>query len=235
MNAPCLMFVALVALAGTASTPQETWSVRAEWMAVSVPDADALRLVPAIRHPRTAEKAVAEIEGMIAAGTATLHGRPVGWTKSGVHGVAEQIEELRFPTEQSPLGGIPQNFTNAPLQPAQPRILPPYPDTDVPVAFETRNVGMILEIEPTVQADGRTIAVNIVTRHTWLKRWQRVLDKPSATGGILEQPQFRTFQTTTSFDADSGSWRLLGVYAGAAPAGHTEISLLRTTAISATP
>ena len=234
MKIPGLIFAALAALAGTASAAEKGWSVRAEWMAVSVPNDVALRLVPVIRHPRTTEKAVAEIEGMIAAGTATLHGRLIAWTRSGARSEAGQVEELRFPTEQSPPGGIPQNFGNAPILPAPPRVLPTYPGIDVPVEFEMRNVGMMLEVEPMVQADGRTIFLNLVTRHVWLKHWHRVLDKPGAAGGIFEQPQLRTFQTTTSFDAESGRWRLLGVYAGAAPEGHTEISLLRTTAIPTT-
>jgi hypothetical protein len=235
MIARLLFFLTgLAAVAAESDTDSRKWSVRAEWMAVSVPAEVALRLVPTIRNPRTAPQAIAELETMIANGTATLHGRPVLWMSDKTEGEMKCVEELRFPTEEVPFAGG-QSTGNATILPAPPRILPSYPGIDVPRAIETRNLGLTLEIEPMVSRDGRTVTVNISTQHNWLKHWNRVLDKPGATGGIFEQPQIRTFKTTTSIDVLSGEWALLGIFAGATPAGQIELSLLRVTAISPTP
>src|SRR4029079_9017697 len=82
------------------------------------------------------------------------------------------IREFRYPTEFDP-PQIPQNFGNQGggtvfLNPLNPLAhsssgggnFPVTPTT--PTAFETRNTGVTLEVEPVVGADGYTIDLNLV-------------------------------------------------------------------------
>jgi general secretion pathway protein D len=84
-------------------------------------------------------------------------------TKSGQRAIIEIVREFRYPTEFDP-PQIPQNFgatgsvalgATAPVQ-----VFPVTPTT--PTAFETRNTGVTLEVEPTVGSDNYTIDLNLV-------------------------------------------------------------------------
>jgi general secretion pathway protein D len=86
-------------------------------------------------------------------------------TKSGQRAVIEIIREFRYPTEFNP-PQIPQNIGSqnstvvTPGVTTTPQVFPVTPTT--PTAFETRNTGVTLEVEPTVGPDGITIDLNLV-------------------------------------------------------------------------
>ncbi len=88
-------------------------------------------------------------------------------TKSGQRAVIEIIREFRYPTEFTP-PQIPQTFqTPALVGGVGPGVgattsgsFPVTPTT--PTAFETRNTGVTLEVEPVVGPDGYTIDLNLV-------------------------------------------------------------------------
>jgi general secretion pathway protein D len=72
-------------------------------------------------------------------------------TKSGQRAVIEIIREFKYPTEFQP-PQVPQN-TNG-----QSVVVTP----TTPTAFEVRNTGVTLEVEPVVGPDGQTIDLNLV-------------------------------------------------------------------------
>lgn len=85
-------------------------------------------------------------------------------TKSGQKAVIEIIREFRYPTEFNP-PQIPQTFGNQNGSSTaggttSAVVFPVTPTT--PTAFETRNTGVTLEVEPTVGPDGYTIDLNLV-------------------------------------------------------------------------
>jgi general secretion pathway protein D len=88
-------------------------------------------------------------------------------TKSGQRAVVQINREFRYPVEFDP-PQIPQNFgrsTTAGADPvlgiaSTPQVFPVTPTT--PTAFETKNTGVTLEVEPTVGADGVTIDLNLI-------------------------------------------------------------------------
>ena len=84
-------------------------------------------------------------------------------TKSGQKAVIEIIREFRYPTEFNP-PQIPQNFGgNSSGGTGGGSTLAVFPVTPTtPTAFETRNTGVTLEVEPTVGPDGYTIDLNLV-------------------------------------------------------------------------
>lgn len=83
-------------------------------------------------------------------------------TKSGMRAVIEVVREFRYPTEFDP-PQIPQNFgaSSSPIgiTGSTSTSFPVTPTT--PTTFETRNVGVTLEVEPQVGPDGQTIDLTL--------------------------------------------------------------------------
>ena len=82
-------------------------------------------------------------------------------TKSGQRAVIEIVREFRYPTQFQP-PQIPQTVgaTGGGLSAGGASNIPVTPTT--PTAFETRNTGVTLEVEPVVGPDGVTIDLNLV-------------------------------------------------------------------------
>jgi general secretion pathway protein D len=81
-------------------------------------------------------------------------------TKSGQRAVIEIVREFRYPTQFQP-PQIPQTVGNiSGTSTGSAASIPVTPTT--PTAFETRNTGVTLEVEPVVGPDGLTIDLNLV-------------------------------------------------------------------------
>lgn len=153
-------------------------------------------------------------------------------TKSGNRAVIEIIREFRYPTEFDP-PQIPQNFggnngNNGILGQAglgggnQNNNFPVTPTT--PTAFETRNTGVTLEVEPTVGPDGYTIDLNLVPQvvefegfinygspiQTTSTNLLGVSTTNVITPNVINQPIFSTRKVTTSVSVFDGQTVLLG-------------------------
>jgi len=149
-------------------------------------------------------------------------------TKSGQRAVIEIVREFRYPTQFQP-PQIPQTTgggnssgsgmnTTINIQPVTPT---------TPTAFETRNTGVTLEVEPVVGPDGITIDLNLVpqvvefegfinygspilaprigTLANLIPSGDRVL-----TPNIINQPIFSTRKVTTSVSVWDGQTVVLG-------------------------
>jgi len=102
-------------------------------------------------------------------------------TRSGVNAQIQVVEEIRYPTEyeeQSVESQIDTGF-RAPI----------------PTAFETREVGVILNVTPTVGPDGYTIDLTLVPEVAELSGW--IDYGPPGRYPIL-QPVFSSRNVTTS-------------------------------------
>src|SRR6202035_5304974 len=80
-------------------------------------------------------------------------------TKSGQRAMIEIVREFRYPTQFQP-PQIPQTVGNTGVGSGGATSVPITPTT--PTAFETRNTGVTLEVEPVVGPDGATIDLNLV-------------------------------------------------------------------------
>jgi general secretion pathway protein D len=148
-------------------------------------------------------------------------------TKSGQRAVIEIVREFRYPTQFQP-PQIPQTTgggnssgsgmnTTINIQPVTPT---------TPTAFETRNTGVTLEVEPVVGPDGVTIDLNLVPQvvefegfinygspilapkvslFAGLTQADRVL-----TDNVINQPIFSTRKVTTSVNVWDGQTVVLG-------------------------
>ena len=150
-------------------------------------------------------------------------------TKSGQRAVIEIVREFRYPTQFQP-PQIPQNFrggdsgsgfnTGSSVAAAS---FPVTPTT--PTAFETRNTGVTLEVEPVVGPDGITIDLNLVPQvvefegfinyGSPIKTVQPTLLGTVAqsvvlTENVINQPIFSARKVTTSVSVWDGQTVVLG-------------------------
>ncbi|MES2593966.1 MAG: Amuc_1098 family type IV pilus outer membrane protein [Verrucomicrobiota bacterium] len=100
-----------------------------------------------------------------------LVAKPSVITKSGQKASVEIIRELIYPTEFDPpqiptnIGNNTVTFINGVPQPSPPP--PPIPVTPTtPTAFETRRVGVVLDVEPVISEDGRSVDVTLTPEFT---------------------------------------------------------------------
>ena len=151
-------------------------------------------------------------------------------TKPGQRAVIEIIREFRYPTEFDP-PQIPQNFGNGNGGGgvivlggvAQPNSFPVTPTT--PTAFETRNTGVTLEVEPNVGPDGYTIDLNLVPQVVEFEGFinygspiQSTSTNPITgitttnviTPNVINQPIFSTRKVTTSVSVFDGQTVVIG-------------------------
>ena len=132
-------------------------SITEETFSLPIADADhLLHDVPsdALRYARLRE--------MVSGNKARLERLTVLRTKSGQRAVSESVNELRYGTEFRP--------PEPPRSPSDGKYVPvpekPMPENlvkngGIPIAFETRNVGDTLEVEPILEPDGITIGLNL--------------------------------------------------------------------------
>src|SRR5262249_45722439 len=139
-------------------------NIRMELQVVAIPEAQALPLVAALLDKTKIDAAYVTIQEMLGKGTATLVAWPIVNTKSGIRAVAENIDEVRYPTEFDPatVGFLPGVDPGSTVK-IEPRKAGSHLQ-GVPTAFETRNVGVILEAEPVLEPDGKTIDLNVVAQ-----------------------------------------------------------------------
>src|SRR5207248_3154690 len=161
----------------------------------------------------------------------------IGWlsaprvtTKSGQRAVIEIVREFRYPTQFQP-PQIPQTVgnTGSNLTTGSTQSVPITPTT--PTAFETRNTGVTLEVEPVVGPDGTTIDLNLVPQVVEFEGFINygspifassssffntltggiVTSPPSLlTANVINQPIFSTRKVTTSVSVYDGSTVVLG-------------------------
>ncbi len=157
-------------------------------------------------------------------------------TKSGQRAMIEIVREFRYPTQFEPpqipqstgnsgSGGSGSNNTTINIAPVTPT---------TPTAFETRNTGVTLEVEPVVGPDGLTIDLNLVPQVVEFEGFINYgspirtvnpallgVTAPLAqltganssvvlTDNIINQPIFSTRKVTTSVSVWDGQTVVLG-------------------------
>ena len=151
-------------------------------------------------------------------------------TKSGQRAVIEIVREFRYPTQFQP-PQIPQSFRGGdsfsqnPLTGASSSSTGAFPVTPTtPTAFETRNTGVTLEVEPVVGPDGVTIDLNLVPQvvefegfinygspiQTVSTNLLGVSQTNILTPNVINQPIFSARKVTTSVSVWDGQTVVLG-------------------------
>ncbi|MHB1081405.1 MAG: Amuc_1098 family type IV pilus outer membrane protein [Prosthecobacter sp.] len=91
-----------------------------------------------------------------------VNASPSVTTKSGLKAIAEVTQEFIYPTEFDP-PRLPQGGGRIRVGTAQPQMIAT-PTT--PTAFEMRKTGVLVEVEPIISEDGRTVELTIAPEMT---------------------------------------------------------------------
>ena len=151
-------------------------------------------------------------------------------TKSGQRAVIEIVREFRYATQFSP-PQVPTFSGGGSGTTVAPAVVTP----TTPTAFETRNTGVTLEVEPVVGPDGVTIDLNLVPQVVEFEGFinygspifavsppvtsvnpitglTTLLTSPNVllTANVINQPIFSTRKVTTSVSVYDGSTVVLG-------------------------
>jgi general secretion pathway protein D len=147
-------------------------------------------------------------------------------TKSGQRAVIEIVREFRYPTQFDP-PKIPQRQETSgtivnPITGSSVGSFPVTPTT--PIAFETRNTGVTLEVEPVVGPDGVTIDLNLVPQVVEFEGFINygspiqsvsvnalgIASSFVLTPNVINQPIFSARKVTTSVSVWDGQTVVLG-------------------------
>jgi hypothetical protein len=217
------------------ATLNAKWNVCVDVQMVMTEEAKALELIPDLQSDdeRKVESAWAKLQEMIKAKEATLLGWPMVRAVDGDRAVSETILEKRYPTEFEP-PQEPQTFgpPSAPphLDPNKPVV-----ENGLPTAFETRNIGVTLEVEAHVLGDGKRIHLDLVPQRVELLEMgknESVLTKRNVIVQV-RQPLFSTTKTTENVTLKNGQRLLIGVHKLAKPAGQIEFHIVHAVAAEA--
>jgi hypothetical protein len=177
---------------------------------IEVPQAEVTRLLSKEKLGKDAAKLREELQKSVDAQKANLYETMMVVARSANKATAESIREVIYPTEYEQ----PELTCNPPITEEQAaqgksrRVCPPLPS-----AFETRNTGSTLEIEPTIGDDNTTIDLRLVPEivfDTGVRKWNVHKDELGNESWI-EMPLFYSLRTNTSLTLSDGMPQLLSV------------------------
>ena len=150
-------------------------------------------------------------------------------THSGQRAVVEAATEVRYATEWDS-GGVGVYLS----QPDGVIIKQPVEVQGadlhaVPRTFEVRDVGVILEVEPIMFPDDKSIDLNLVSQHVRLKGMRKVAVENEKTKErmVVEVPEFEKQRVATSQTVKPGERTLIGVFKTSDPPDHLELFILK--------
>lgn len=192
--------------------------VSVELQCFTLPQTQALPLIARLRSPKPAEgaAALAEIATMLEKGTAKLIAWPTVTTRAGQHATAEQVEEIRYPTEFAAGSASIYLTDNDGTVTKQPNRVRGADIQPVANAFDTRKLGLTLDVEPEVS--GTHITIPFKAEHVLLKsidRWaieHEYTTEKKTEKIIQEQPRFTVYSAQNLTLLQSGEHKLVGVF-----------------------
>jgi Flp pilus assembly secretin CpaC len=224
--------------AAAADEPQAP-QVRLELFIALLPEARAIELLPDLHDAAKCNAAQEQIVALIAGKEAELVDWPVLTTKSGQRAVSTNLRQVRYATAYSPVKApkTPSASASGAADEAGKRDTAKAPSVSrhggaMREAFESKDVGITFEVEPTVQADGWHVDMQIAAQHSTLLGWSKLAPEGGAKNPVtVEQPEFQTLQTSTNIVATSGGSVLLGVHKLQDSTRQVEVFILTTTVI----
>ena len=180
---------------------------------IEVPQADATRLLYNEKLGKDGTKLRAALQTMVDSQKASVFETMMLAARSGQKATMESIREVIYPTEYQE----PELPTNVPPtkeeQEAKAKAKTPRSSPPLPTAFETRNTGNTMEIEPTIGEDGAIIDLRFVPEivfDTGVRKWNVHKDELGNESAV-EMPYFYSLRTNTSLTLADGMPQLLSV------------------------
>lgn len=196
-----------------------------EVMIVQLPKAVAVRFLPQLLDPKQIDAAAAKLLEMTGGERARLVEWPMVVTRNGERGVSESVDEIRYATEFAGGRTIKENLADIALfseiqkqpvpgevkQPAIPRGVAAAIDP-IPTSFETRNVGVVLEANPSIDPFTMVIDTQLFCQHVHYAGMEKATIETQGRKIAVEHPRFHTAKTSTSVATRSGQRLLLGSF-----------------------
>ena len=122
--------------------------------------------------------------------------------RSGQRAKVESVDEYVYPTEYNP-PKIPNDVTlkdgaEAPIAATS------------PTAFETRNLGTTLEVDPVLGADNHTVDLSLAPENVKLKGVEQWHKKTTDPRFLTHFPTFYTMKISTQVTSQDGRYAFLG-------------------------
>ena len=143
------------------------------------------------------------LKGLIDDGDASILETAIVVARSGQRAKVESIAEYIYPTEYDPPTATVSSDDDSKSVSIAPQA----------TAFETRNVGVTLEVDPVLGADERTIDLNLAPEIVYLVD-EIVYGEFESEDSKVEvvMPTFYTIKNTTQLTMIDGEYALMGVH-----------------------
>ena len=163
------------------------------------------------------------LQAMVEKKEASVFETMIQIAKSSQKATSESVHEFIYPTEYEPTLGTPDadGKTAPQTTPTKPQNIFPA----VPVAFEPRNLGSTLEIEPTLDIDGQMIDLRLspeIVWHTGNTSWMKGKDSLGNDFDVL-MPDIYVVRLSTSLSCSDGKYHLAGIVSPKEEKGNTDI------------
>ncbi len=148
---------------------------------------------------------------LIKEGKASVLETMVCTARSGQKATSESIQEFIYPTEYEP-AELPSPPDKDPVNGIQPKTGQEFAVGPTPTAFETKNLGTSLEIEPTLGVDNRIIDLRFlpeIVYHVGNEVWAEW--KGHYGNAPVQMPKFYKISVNTSVTLIAGKPMLVGV------------------------
>lgn len=145
-----------------------------------------------------------ELTGLMKEGEATMAESIIVIARSGNRAKAEAVQEFIYPTEYDPPEPVGKDDNGDDER-------KPVATNPNPTAFEVRNVGTTLEVDPVLGADNRTIDINLapelVYNHGFISYGEF---ENGGNKNEIKMPIFYTAKITTQVTVINGEYTMIG-------------------------
>ncbi len=196
-------------------SPNAPMQVQVTMEFIEVPQAEVTRLLYKEKLGKDGSKLREELQKLVDAQKADLYETMMVVARSGQKATIESVREVISPTEYEP-PQIPSEIKvdKETMDSAEKlKTLTSLMTSNTPTAFETRNTGSTLEIEPTIGDDDQTIDLRTVPEMVFETTWRKwnVHKDLLGNGSAIEMPYFYMLRTNTSLTLADGMPQLLSV------------------------
>jgi hypothetical protein len=163
-----------------------------------------------------------QVQDMVAKNEAKVLETQIVISRSGHKSTSESIHEFIYPTEFDP-ASVELKMKDT-LDKAMLSGFPFNPAT--PTAFETRNIGSTLEVEPTLGEDNRIIDLRFlpeISCHTGNTVWHEGKDT-NGNPFKIAMPDFHILRLNTAITCINGQYTLAGVVSPKDDKGETDMT-----------
>lgn len=164
-----------------------------------------------------------QVQDMVSKNEAKVLETQIVIARTGQKASSESIHEFIYPTEYEPPKFPDHAGSDAGNAPKNPPEWSPGP---TPTAYETRNLGGSLEIEPTIDNDNRYIDLRFIPEllwHTGDVTWHEGKD-PHGNPFKVAMPDIYTLRLNTALTCISGQYTLAGVVSPKDAKGETDMT-----------